>query len=679
MAILVLYYQLMYIGRLFTDKKVHDQNLPQNRRIAFMMFPHLFAPLKIGNLEIPNRIVMLSMTTGYGEADETVGDRFINFFAQRAKGGAGLIIIPLSPLAAGSPAEPGIFDDRFLPGIRKLTAALKACKAKTVCQLITSYHVIFRDNLPEVVAPSPVFNQILRVVPRAVTREEIGLIIEEYGKAARRAQDAGFDAVEILVGAGYFLNRFLSPVSNKRDDAYGGTLENRMRIILEVISCIKKTAGKDFPLGIRLNIEEQMPEGHTVEDSKIVAQALEKAGVQFINCYTGWHEAPLSTVACSLPPGAFAHLTGQIRSVVNIPVIATNRINDPFAAEKILEKGQADLTGMARALLADPELPNKAKEGRIDEIVPCIACSNCIGEIMNIYKNWGEAACTSCTVNPQVGKEGRSWLAPAAKRKKVFIIGGGPAGLVAARTAAERGHHVTLFEKDAELGGWLRVGCLPPYKDEIRVLAERLSARAHQSGVKVQLNSEANPYIVAEGKPDVLILAYGAAVLIPDLPGVHLPHVLPAEEVLAGRNAVQGSVIIIGGGLVGCETAEFLIQQVKGVTSVTILEMQDRLAVNISPTYRPFFLARLKKIGIRSETKITVQAITDHGVEIIKNGVPEFLKGDAVVLAIGLQADRTFAEKFQGVAPEIFSVGDCVKPRMIREAIEEGFQVGREI
>jgi 2,4-dienoyl-CoA reductase (NADPH2) len=339
--------------RLFSDKSG-----------GAFMFRHLFTPLKFGKMELRNRIVMLPMTTGYCEPDETVGDRFIDFFAERAKGGAGLIIIPFSPVAAGSPVEPGMFDDRFLPGAKRLTAAIRAHGAKSACQLITSYHVIFRDNLPEVVGPSEVLNQILRVMPRAMTTDEIRFIVEQYGHAARRVREGGFDMVEILVGGGYLLNRFLSPISNKRNDEYGGSLENRMRIVLEVITSMKQAAGDDFPISVRLNVDEQMPGGHTVAESKIVAQALEKAGVQLINCYTGWHESPIPTVAPSLPKGAFAHLAQAIRSSVGIPVIAANRINDPFIAEKILAEGQADLVGMGRALLADPELPNKAESGR---------------------------------------------------------------------------------------------------------------------------------------------------------------------------------------------------------------------------------------------------------------------------------------------------------------------------
>ncbi|MFA6411065.1 MAG: FAD-dependent oxidoreductase [Syntrophales bacterium] len=643
------------------------------------MFKHLFTPIKIGNMEVRNRIVMLPITTGYSESDETIGNRFINFFKERAKGGAGLIIIPFSPVPAGSPVEPGLFDDRFIPGVRRLTAEIHAHGAKAASQLIASYHVMFKDSVPGVVGPSPVMNRIMRVIPRALSIDEINYIVDEYGKSARRAREGGFDAVEILVGGGYLLNRFLSPITNKREDEYGGSLEKRMRMILEVIENVRREAGDDFPIGVRLNIEEQMVGGHTVEDSMIVAQALERAGVSIINAYTGWHESPVPTIAPSLPPGAFAYLAEKIKGSVSIPVIAANRINGPLVAEKILADGKADLVGMGRALLADPELPNKAREGRMDEIVPCIACSNCLAEIMSMYRSWGKGAATFCTVNPCAGKEGEHVLEPAWKRKKVFVIGGGPAGMEAAMTAAARGHQVTMFEKENELGGWLRVGCLPPHKDEIGQLNKSLAVRTQKAGVQIRLNSKDTPRAIADGKPDVLILALGAQPLLPNIPGVKGANVLMAEDLLTGRKNASGSVIIIGGGLVGCETAEFLSEKGKDISTITVIEMRERMADNISPTSRPFFLARLKKAGIRMKTGVTVKKITDKGIKVTQQGTSGFIEGDNVVLAVGLKSEPKLVEGYKGKAPEVYSIGDCVKPRMIKEAIEEGFSVGRKV
>jgi 2,4-dienoyl-CoA reductase-like NADH-dependent reductase (Old Yellow Enzyme family)/thioredoxin reductase len=645
-----------------------------------MMFTHLFTPTRIGDVELPNRMVMLPMTTGFCESDETVGDRFVDFYAERARGGVGLIIIPFLPLSVGAALGPGLYHDRFLPGVQKLTTAIRAYGAKSACQLITTYHAILRDDIPEIIAPSAVMNQLLRTMPRAVTREEIGMIVKAFGQAGRRAREGGFDAVEILVGAGYLLNRFLSPITNLREDEYGGTLENRMRIMMECVATIKKEAGDDFPIGMRLNVEEQMPGGHTIEVSKKVAQGLERAGISFINVYTGWHESPIPTVTPSLPKGVFAPLAGQIKSAVAVPVITANRINDPFIAEKILAEGQADLVGLGRALLADPHLPNKAKEGRMREITPCLACSNCLSTLLtSAYKKGGQAASVICTVNPMLGREGQNLLAKAAHSKKVCIIGGGPAGLEAAWAAAVRGHQVTLFEKENELGGWLRVACLPPHKEELRTLLDNLVYRAELAGVEIRLSQEAGPGTIKSSRPDVLILAIGASPLIPAIPGIESPQVVSFVDVLTGRKSVKGSIIIIGGGLVGCETAEYLVEKSPGVTAVTVLEMLDRIAANISASYRPFFLARLKKIGIRLETQTLIEEITDTGVRVLRKGNPEFMAADAVVVAVGLKADPALSESFQGLAPEAYVIGDGLQPRMIKESVEEGFAVGARI
>ncbi|MGZ6240918.1 MAG: oxidoreductase, partial [Syntrophales bacterium] len=640
---------------------------------------HLFTPIDIGTMKVKNRIVMLPLTTGYCELDETIGNRLINFFAARAKGGVGLIIVPFSPVHAGSPIEPGLYDDRFLPGVHKLADAVHGHSAKIAAQLITSYHVMFKDGIAEVVGPSAVLNQITRTVMRPLTIPEIHHIVKEYGQAARRACEGGFDAVEVLVGGGYFLNRFLSPITNKREDEYGGSLGNRMRIILEVIASVRTAVGKDFPISCRLNVAEQMEGGHTIEDSKEVVRILEKAGIQMINVYTGWHESPVPTVQAVLPKGAFLHLAEKIKGWVSFPVIAANRINDPVVAEKAIAEGKADMTGMARALLADPELPNKAREGRVEEIVPCLACSNCLTDILTTYKDWGAAASTSCSVNPLAGKEAEYAIAPAKKLKKVFVIGGGPGGMEAAMTAALRGHKVTLYDKGNELGGKLLVASMPPYKSELQSLVTSLASRARKAGVQIKLKSDAGPATIEKEKPDVLIMATGSSSLIPNIPGVAGPNVVLAEDVLTGAKTVSGSVLIVGGGMVGCETAELLLERGKGITQVTVIEMLSRMADNVSPTYRPFFLARLKGAGIKMETNMIVQEITKEGVKVEQKGVTSFIKGDAVVLAAGFKSNPTMDDKSKEKIPEVYEIGDCAKPRMIKDAIEEGFAIGRKL
>lgn len=644
------------------------------------MFDLLFTPLRVGTVEIPNRLVMSPMTTGFCEADETVGERFIHFYGARAKGGAGWIIIPFTPVSVGVAVEPGIYDDRFLPGILRLNEALHAAGAKSACQLIITYFIAFDGRHPEVVAPSAVPNQLLHLLPRELTREEIRFLVNAYAAAADRARQGGFDAVELLVGAGYLLNRFLSPLTNKREDEYGGTLENRLRILLEILSAIKRTAGTDFPVGVRLNVEEQMPGGHTIKESTGIARILEEAGISFINVYTGWHESPIPTVASFLPKGAFAHLAAEIKKAVNIPVIASNRINDAFTAEGIIAAGQADLVGMGRALLADPDLPRKSRTGKLKEITPCLACSNCLSAIMGSSgRKEGKPLSIICAVNPALGKEGEEPLKKAEKSKKVFIVGAGPAGLTAAWAAATRGHRVTLFEKEETPGGWLKVACLPPHKDELRTLLEHLIYRAEQAGVEFRLKEEARAEVLQKAAPDVLILAPGASPLIPSIPGVDGPSVVSAIAVLQGKKLPSGKVVIVGGGLVGLETGDFILELFPGINSLTVVEMLPKMAANLPAASRPFLLSRLRQRGLKMETETQVEKITPQGVEVIRKGEKAFIPADTVVLALGLQADPEKIEAFRGAAPEIHTIGDGLEPRTIKEAMAEGFAVACKI
>lgn len=316
-----------------------------------------------------------------------------------------------------------------------------------------------------------------------------------------------------------------------------------------------------------------MKRGHTIDDFREVVRILEKAGIRMINIYTGWHESPVPTVQASLPKGAFVHLAEKVKGWVGIPVIAANRINDPVVAEKALAEGKADMIGMARALLADPELPNKAREGRADEIVPCLACSNCLTEIVSTYKDWGKPVSTYSSVNPLAGREAEGIIKPAERSKRVFVMCGGPGGMQAAIAAAERGHNVTLFDRGDELGGRLLIASIPPFKDEIMTLVKSLAVRARKAGVVIRLKSDVHRDMIEEGKSDVLIIATGSTSLVPDIPGVDGQNVVSVEDVLTGARTVSGNILIVGGGMVGCETAEFLVERVKGVNQVTVIEM----------------------------------------------------------------------------------------------------------
>jgi 2,4-dienoyl-CoA reductase (NADPH2) len=500
---------------------------------------------------------------------------------------------------------------------------------------------------------------------------EIQQIVDEYSEGIRRSREAGFDAVEVHVGVGSILNQFISPLTNKRTDPYGGSLENRMRIILEILDNSRKKTGQDYTFMCRMSADEFMDDGHTLEDSKIVARMLEAAGVNCLNVQAGWHESSIPLVQMCVPRGAFVYLAEAIKKVVNIPVIAAYRINDPILAEQILKEGKADLVGMCRALIADPDLPNKAKNGQYDDICRCIACCRCLAG--SLVPN---GTPVECSVNARAGREAEYSIEAANKRKNVLIIGGGPAGMEAARIAALRGHQVSLWEKNRGLGGQLLLASVPPDKGEINTLREYFIKQMDKMGVQVKLGVNVTTEAVVESHADVVIVATGAVPRVIDIPGVKGNNVVTALEVLAGRKEISERVIIVGGGMVGCETALFLAKQSR---QVTILEMLDRVGYDLERVNRWVIMSKLRQTGVKMETRAKVVEITNKGVRAVRGEVVDFFQGDTVVLAVGMRPNNELARELRGKVAELHVIGDCSEPRRIAEAIKEGFCVAREI
>ena len=632
---------------------------------------HLFKPIQIGTLQLKNRIVYLAADTGYGDND-MVTDRQKDYYAARARGGTGLLITGIvlpSSMGKPIPGRMGIYHDRFITGLRQLVDVVHAEGAKIAIQLSLQYFWARGEGaLLEEVGPSAIATR-RNSQPRELNLDEIKQIINEYSEGARRARDAGFDAVELHCGIGYLISRFLSPCTNKRTDEYGGSLENRMRFLLEIIASSKRKAGSDYPLLCRISADEFMEGGHTLEDTKKLIPILEGVGVHCLDIGAGWHECRTPLVHMSVPRGAFVYLAEEIKKVAKIPVVAAYRINDPILADNIIAEGRADLVGMGRALIADPELPNKAREGRLDEIRPCIACGHCLDVVML-------GAPLACAVNPQVGKEAEYTSVPAKKPKKVFVIGGGPAGMEAAAGAAEGGHQVTLFEKRDRLGGNLLLAAVPSYKWELSNLTNYLETRLKASGAQIRLNQEVSEKTIAEGKPEVVIVATGATPLIPDIPGVNGGNVVTALQVLGGERGVGERVVIVGGGMIGCETAEYLADKGK---RVIILEMLERIGADIGMTTRWVIMQRLRSARIAMETRAKVEEITDKGVVVSRNGFAEFFAADSVVLAVGLVPQNELARRLEGRVTECYSIGDCTEAQRIVQAIEGGFRIAREI
>ncbi|MBM3148629.1 MAG: hypothetical protein FJZ88_01190 [Chloroflexi bacterium] len=632
----------------------------------------LFEPIKIGTMEVKNKIVMPAMELGLA-ADDMVTDRFKAFYAERARGGAGLIVVGLAPtLYTGMfpPGGIGIYKDEFVPGLREFVNLMHKYGAKAAVQISALQLLEKPDGSMEVVGPSNigVERHSSAPKPRPLTLDEIKRVMASYGEGALRAKEAGFDAVEInaIAGTG-LISCFLSGHTNNRTDEYGGNIIKRARLLLESIESVKQKVGDDYPLLCRVSGADFMEGGNTLEDTKAVAPLMEKAGIHAINVSTGWHESPTPFIQMSIPRGKWIYLAEGVKEVVDIPVIGGTRINDPVLAEQILNDDRVDMVYAARALIADPEWPNKAKEGRLDDIRYCTACCACFDTVLEMRP-------VVCAVNARAGRELEYTIEPAKKCKKVFIVGGGPAGMEAARVATMRGHHVTLADSKDQLGGQLLVAILPPHKEELGGLTRYLAGQMKKLGIAVELGQRVDIAVVQRAKPDAVIVATGATPIVPHIPGVDGENVVMALDVLTGKKEVDDNIVIVGGGMVGCEMAEFLVQKGK---KVTIVEMLSKIGADIERANRWVVLGRLRQLGVRMEVNARVEEVTSQGVRVRRNGNLESFAGDTVVLAVGMQSDCSLAQELEGKVTELHIIGDSAKPGKIAQAMESAFAVAR--
>ncbi len=635
-------------------------------------FPKLFEAGCIGSLELKNRLIMPPMATNFADKDGQVTDRQIAYYAERAKGGVGLVIVEVScvdaPVGKGFSGQLCIDDDKFIPGLSKLAKAIKRNGAKAAIQL----HHAGRQTSSRItghqpVAPSPIASEG-EEQPRSLTAEQIGILVEAFAEAASRAKKAGFDGVEIHGAHGYLLSQFLSPLANHRHDDYGGSLEKRARFLIEVIRVARGHVGDDYPLWCRLSAVEMGVDGIMVEETQQVARMAEKAGVAAIHV-SAHQVGPARRPPMALPTCYFVPWAQAIKEVVSVPVIAVSRI-PPEIAEDVLKDGKADFISIGRQLLVDPYLPEKTREGRLEDIRPCIYCLTCLDSI-----RWSRDG-VRCVVNPTLGREKESVLKPARSPKKVVVVGGGPGGMEAARVASLRGHKVVLFDEGKELGGQLILAAKPPYKDTLETFRQYLVRQMAKRKVDVRLGQKFTPEMVEKLKPDVVILAAGVKPFVPQIPGIGSKKVIQADEVLMGVETGD-RVVIIGGELVGCETAMLLIDKGK---KVTIMRRGPKMATKIHEFIREPMLNRLNYKGAVMLTGVDYKEITDAGVVIqTTEGERRLIEADTVVLAVGSTPNTELAADLKCAVDRLLFVGDCVEPRTIMEAVQEGFKAGAAI
>ncbi|MFH0845215.1 MAG: FAD-dependent oxidoreductase, partial [Pseudomonadota bacterium] len=650
----------------------------------------LFSKFNIGHLTLRNRTVMASTGTNLSNRDGTVSDRAIAYYCERAKGKAALLITessPVSLVARHRPESLCCYDEIFLPGIRRYTKAIRDCGSASCLQLHHSGKVIAKtvelkdgkivthkegtevEGVPPL-APSAIPRVPGAPVPREMTVEDIQEVIDQFGKTARLAKEGEFDAVEIHAAHGYLIQQFMSPRTNRRKDQYGGSTENRGRFALEILKRVRKEVGDVFPVLVRQSVREHIDGGYELEESLDWAVEMERAGASAIDV-TGGSSENLLCINHLAPPMSFPkayHVpeAEAVRKVVKIQVIAVGRIDTPALAEQILREGKADMVAFSRPFLVDPLWPAKAERGEEDRIRPCIYCNFCL------YTLFQQKAIT-CLQNATVGKEEESRINPAKEAKKVYVIGGGPGGMEAARVAGKRGHRVTLFEKSPRLGGQLLLAQRYPNNETIMKAISWLGREVKREGVDVKLNTEGTLDMIRKEKPDVVIVATGASPVSRfDYKG---PDLLNAWEILEGKETGK-KVIVVGGGMVGMECAAHLYRKGCGVTVITSRDSLDKLASDLEPFTQALLLKWLPTTGISVILSARVTDVRSGEVVFNKDEKEQSLKADTIVTAGGSQPNNELLQSLKEEVPHLVSIGDCVEPRRAKDAIHEGFWAG---
>ncbi len=637
------------------------------------MADSLWDTVRIGGLTLRNRAVMPAMETNYGD-EGYVTDRLKAYLRRRGEGGAGLIIsqvCAVHPNGRGFINELAVYDDAFLPGLEDLAATVRSTGAAVALQLHHAGRQTLEGVVEEVVAPSPIPCEAMGGEPRELTVAEIHELIACYARAAKRARDVGFDAVEVHGAHGYLIHQFLSPYSNRREDEYGGDAEGRFRFAREVVREIKREAGSDFPVIFRFSAADLVEGGYDLEDILPLLPLLEEEGVDCFHVSCGQYDSPgMPTVpGMHLPEGLNVERAAAVRARVRVPVVVAGKIRDPRLADEVIAAGKADMVAFGRQHLADPLFLAKAAEGRYGDIRWCMSCNACIDRLMFEFE------ATSCAINPDCGNEWREDRSRRPGRGPFLVIGAGPAGLQAAFTFARAGAEAVVVEREPVPGGQLNAASLPPGKRPLAEWRDWVVSKLREAGVSIALGREAGGEVLAERDWTGVVVATGSTPLPPPVPGAGLAKNAEAQEVLLGRREVGEHVLIVGAGLVGMETAAFLMERGH---RVTVVEARSNSPVMALSGHGYFLHEALKKGGeLLLSTRVV--EVTERGARVDTRGEERELEANTVIWAVGSKPERSLAALAEEAGLAVEVAGDAVEPRRVFEAVHEGQRAAEEL